>query len=644
MKKGKKSAIILLILALLLMGCSAKQEAAETEDTGCMDIVRPPYQKEQVLHIAFDSDFGSSFNPFVPSTKGEEMILSVIFTSPLKANVNGELIPWNGNIISGKNADGSISYTISMDKGLEFTDGTPIDIDDYIYSLYIKADPNYQGPDPLILEDIRGLKSYFYDDENWEENLRKLEIHVDDTYSEENISQEDYMNFLLATDIDGLLDTRTHEEWKALMAADGWKSEVESVETEDELLELIALYEYAENMEGHDPLSWYRETLERAYIEENLKGEKHVETISGIEKINELTARITLDSVNPDTVKHLNAYIVPAHYYGAFEKGKLEDVLSRNIPLGAGAYSFYAEYEDKVVLKADNDYWEGIPNIGSVIFHEMEEESIIAELNTGAIDIGLLSGKNSYMMEMGDNVRCCLIPNGYYPSIFLNADTLDRDDRMNLYYTLREVVKHLPIRAVEKKVDHPVSPLIPEYPEKLSQGRIPEREKGIEERKEVILLVDSCIPRENMQKLIKDLRTELTLNGNTLNERYLERDEIEILMKEGKADACILPSSGTLQEKMDMYHHGSKDNLQNIDDPMIDEILDNLLTDPSLDERRKLTEMLSSRIESEGLEVPLYQNRAIIAYNTDNLDMDSLPEVSTSSWNFLSTIWSLRKR
>lgn len=644
MKTVNKATIIMLVLAILITGCTAKQETAETEDTSYMDVVRPPYQKEQILHIAFDSDFGSNFNPFVSPTKGEEMINSVIFTSPLKANIHGELIPWNGNIISGKNADGSISYIVSLDKGLKFTDGTPIDIDDYIYSLYVKADPNYNGPAPLLLEDIRGLKSYYYDDENWEENLGKLESYVEDRYSEFNISQDDYMNFLIKTDIDGLLDTRTYDEWKSLMAEDGWKTEVESVKTEKDLIELIALYEYAENMDSHDPMTWYRESLERAYIERNLDGDVHVKTISGIEKVNSLTAKITLDSVNPDTVNHLNAYMVPSHYYGSFEKGKIDNVLSRNIPLGAGAYSFYAEYEDKVVLNADNNYREGIPNIGSVIFHEMDEERIIEALNTGAIDIGLLSGKTEYLQKMNNRIRCCLVPNGMYPSIFLNADTLDSNDRMNLYHALRRVVKYLPLTPVEKKVEHPISPLIPEYPDTLSQTRIPENRESIEGKKEIVLLIDSSIPRENMQKFIKDLHTELSLSGNTLEESYMERDEIEKLMKEGKADVCIIPSSGTLEEKMEMYHSESGDNIQNIDDPMIDEILENLLRDPSLDERRKLANMLSARIESEGLEVPLYQNRAIIAYNTANLDMKSLPEVSTSSWNFLSTIWSLRKR
>ena len=644
MKTGKKATIIMLILAILITGCTAKQETAETEETGYVDVSRPPYQKEQILNIAFDSDFGSHFNPFVYPTKGEEMILSVIFTSPLKSNIHGELIPWNGNIISGKNADGSISYIVNLDSGLKFTDGTPIDIDDYIYSLYIKADPNYNGPDPLLLEDIRGIRSYYYDDENWEENLGKLERYVEDTYSEWNISQDDYIHFLIETDIDGLLDKMTPDEWKSRMMEDGWETEVKGVKTEEDLIALIALYEYAENMEMHDPMSWYRENLERAYIKRNLDGDVHVSTISGIERINPLTAKITLDSVNPDTVKHLNAYMVPSHYYGPFEKGKLEHVLSKNIPLGAGAYSFYAEYEDKVVLNADNNYREGIPNIGSVVFHEMDEESIIQALNSGSIDIGLLSGKTESLKQMSSKIRCCLIPNGKYPSIFLNANTLERDDRINLYYALRRVVKYLPLSPIEKKVEHPLSPLIPEYPDTLSQLRIPETRESIGKRDDIVLLIDSSIPRENMQKFLKDLHTELSLIGNTVKESHMERDEIEKLMKEGKADACIIPSSGTLDEKMDMYHSESKDNIQNIDDPMIDEILENLITGISLDERRKLADMLSERIESEGLEVPLYQNRAIIAYNTSNLDMESLPEVSTSSWNFLSTIWSLRKR
>ena len=644
MKVRKKAGIMFLIIAILITGCTARVETDTEDNSSAESIQRPQYQKDQSLLIAMDADLGDSFNPFVESTRGEETILSVIFTSPLKANADGELIPWNGNILSGRNADGSISYIVSIDENLHFTDGTPMDIDDYLYSLYVKADPSYEGPDPIYNEDIRGIRSYYYDDENWEDNLARLHAYVEGSYSQKNISQEDYLDFLLSTDIDGLLYTRSLDEWKSILVDEGWEAEVEKAITDEDLIEVIALYEYAENMDGHDPETWYRNNLERAYIESNLDGSRHVDSISGIEKLGTHTARITLDSVDPDTLKNLNLYIVPSHYYGAFRKGHLEEVLSRNIPLGGGAYSFYAEYNDKIVLKANYNYREGIPNIGSVVFQVMDEERILDGLDEGSIDIGLLRGKAEYLRNAESNLRCTLVGCGGYPSIFLSSSTLGREDRINLHDTIRKVVKFLPLSPVDKKVDAPMNPNLPEYPASINQRRLPEGRTTVQARNEVTILIEDTLRDDNMQKLVKDLRTEMNLNGNTLKECYRSRIEIEEMMKSGLADACILASEGTLYEKMEMYHSNGSCNIQGIDDPMLDEILDNLLMEPSLDVRRKLTRMLAERIENEGFEVPLYQNRAIIAYNTDTLDMDSIPDVSTSSWTFLSTIWSLRKR
>ena len=121
-------------------------------------------------------------------------------------------------------------------------------------------------------------------------------------------------------------------------------------------------------------------------------------------------------------------------------------------------------------------------------------------------------------------------------------------------------------------------------------------------------------------------------------------EEIITRMTEGEADAAIIPSVGDLYEKAGMYHSDGKWNIQNIDDPVFDEIFENLLEEPTLDERRKLTGMLAERIMTEGLEVPLFQHRDIIAYNTQSLDMESVPEISSASWNFLSSLWRLRKK
>ena len=44
-----------------------------------------------------------------------------------------------------QNEDGTVDYNITMRDDILFSDGTPMTIDDVIFSMYVLSDPTYDG-------------------------------------------------------------------------------------------------------------------------------------------------------------------------------------------------------------------------------------------------------------------------------------------------------------------------------------------------------------------------------------------------------------------------------------------------------------------------------------------------------------------
>ncbi len=59
-----------------------------------------------------------------------------------------------------QNDDGSVYYDVTIRDDLTFSDGTPITIDDVIFSMYVYCDPTYDGSAILYSQPILGLEEY----------------------------------------------------------------------------------------------------------------------------------------------------------------------------------------------------------------------------------------------------------------------------------------------------------------------------------------------------------------------------------------------------------------------------------------------------------------------------------------------------
>ena len=154
---------------LLLCGCGAPElDPGQTETQN---------QQAQTLVVG-TLNFDGKFSPFFYTNAYENEVLSLVHVNLLGTDregavvlkgIEGELRPYNGTeyLYTGiadcaitENDDGTVFYDITLKEGVRFSDGTQMDIDDVIFSLYVPLDPSYDGIMTLYSLPIEGLQAY----------------------------------------------------------------------------------------------------------------------------------------------------------------------------------------------------------------------------------------------------------------------------------------------------------------------------------------------------------------------------------------------------------------------------------------------------------------------------------------------------
>ena len=174
-----------------------------------------------------------------------------------------------------------------------------------------------------------------------------------------------------------------------------------------------------------------------------------VPNIEGIRRVDDDTVEIVLHGFEASAVyKLFGIMIAPMHYYGNpgqydYENnrfghpfGGLSLIRTRNgKPMGAGPYRFI-KYEDGVgYYEANENYWEGAPQIKNLQYKEIAEAEVPTALQTGVIDGGEMNGSkgnfetlrsfNSDGEVTGDVVTTYAVAYRGYGYIGMNADTMN---------------------------------------------------------------------------------------------------------------------------------------------------------------------------------------------------------------------------
>ena len=83
--------------------------------------------------------------------------------------IEGETREYNGKEYNYKgisdltvteNSDGTVYYDFTMKDGVKFSDGEPLTVDDVIFSMYVFADPTYDGNASFFSLPIQGMNEY----------------------------------------------------------------------------------------------------------------------------------------------------------------------------------------------------------------------------------------------------------------------------------------------------------------------------------------------------------------------------------------------------------------------------------------------------------------------------------------------------
>lgn len=411
----------------------ATSEAAAT-DTGSSD---------GTLVLA-DTGFEGKFSPFFAASTADQHVIDLTNIALLGADRKGEMIlkgiegetrEYNGTDYTyygpadcevTENADGTVTYAINMRDDLVFSDGTPITIDDVIFTLYVYMDPTYDGSATLYSMPIAGLDDY----RNSMTTLSKLIAEAGEDNTDNSLfTAEQQKAFWDAVNeggtafaqeiVDNCVAAGYADEGNVAAAASAWGFDglAADATAKDFFLAIAEKYDWNfASMEAETAGSALSDLIPAdvyAYSTTGVATGADVDTVSGIVKTGDYSMTITTTELSNSMIYQLQLPIASLDYYGdrslydydnhsyGFKKGDLSKVRSvTSAPMGAGVYTFNKYSDGVIYLDANPNYYEGEALIKHVNMKETQEADKITGVQAGTIDIS----DPSYSLEAANQI------------------------------------------------------------------------------------------------------------------------------------------------------------------------------------------------------------------------------------------------
>ena len=186
MKKANKALAALLALTMVtgsLAGCGSSNGSGKTETTPATEGTTETADAGASASgadtlVASSAHFEGKFSPFFAASAEDQHIVDMTQIGLVGADrqgaivekgIEGETRSYNGtdytyytasDLEMTQNDDGSVYYDVTIRDDLTFSDGTPITIDDVIFSMYVYCDPTYDGSATLYSQPILGMDEY----------------------------------------------------------------------------------------------------------------------------------------------------------------------------------------------------------------------------------------------------------------------------------------------------------------------------------------------------------------------------------------------------------------------------------------------------------------------------------------------------
>ena len=414
--KSTKKLLALLLAAVMCMGLFVGCGKDASDDTP--------------LVVGY-SPFSGKFSPFFSETAYDQDVWYLTALALLNSDrtgaviekgIEGTTVAYNGtdytyygpaDLDIVENADGSVDYNFKLREDLKFSDGEALTIDDVIFSMYVYADPSYDGSTAFFGLPIKGMTEYR---SGWG-TLNALifdagKENSDFTFWTEEQQTEFWSKYDAATlglaqeIVDYCVANGAAEEGNISAAAAAWGFEVaEGGTMEDFAAALSKAY-------GSDVASMINTEGAGSSVEDLFPGYEafsqsaiqtgdSAESIEGIKRTGDYSMTVTLTEVDATAIYEFTLAISPLHYYGdkakydyannkfGFDKGDLSVARDKiSTPLGAGPYKF-DKYEDGVVyFTANENYYRGEPKTKKINFKQcMTDDDKLNGVTTGTIDI-----------------------------------------------------------------------------------------------------------------------------------------------------------------------------------------------------------------------------------------------------------------
>lgn len=448
--------------------------------------------------------FGSKFSPFFATLQYDQdvsdMVSIGLLTSDREGNIvmkgiEGETIAYNGtdytyNGIADcdvtQNDDGTVVYDFTLRDDIKFSDGEPLTADDVIFSMYVFADPTYDGAATFYTLPIKGMEDY----RSGMDSLGNIILAAGRDNTDFTNFTEDQMNaYWAAVDEEGekfaqdivdycvanypdYLESVGNSEVALGMfawgfgdvnddgtvltgAGTGTEYNIADLTIADYWTELQAKYDNdlvtmsETELAGDDLFTMLNE--DHPEFTQGITTGDSAANISGIEKTGDYSLRVTMDKFDAVAIYQLGVAVAPLHYYGdtslydydnnmfGFTKGDLSIVKDKTTqPLGAGPYKFDSYENGVVTFTANENYYKGEPKIKTILFKETPESDKLTGVASGTFDISdpsmsvdvlkNIKNYNSNGEVTGDVLTTDLVDNLGYGYIGINANMVKVGD------------------------------------------------------------------------------------------------------------------------------------------------------------------------------------------------------------------------
>lgn len=675
MKKKLVSLLLVASMAVSMAACGGKdgEKVDSTESGGNTTTTTTSTYDTLVIGTAA---LNGVFNPFFYTSAYDSYVFEPVFENVCELNAAGELVDAAGHVeveeVTAEDGSTKYVYTISIQEGMTFSDGEPVTIDDLLFSYYVYADPTYDGMSTFGTLDIEGMEEY----RNSAAPLWKAMVNAGEENTDFSLWTEEQQTAFFGTDLptagaafaqeivdycveagyaadandvataagawgfDGLAEGATAEDFFYAMAEGyGWDllslSNTESAGSS--LFDLL----------GDD----YSEVIELAAVD----------SISGIQKVDDYTCTVTFNSANISADKQIAWLpLVPEHYYDDnFTKGDLSKVKAQNsMPLGSGPYIFQSFENNIVTLTANPDYYLGCPKIPNLKFQVVSEEDKVDLVLNSEIDITDPSASLEVVDQLdqnADKAAYSLVDNPGYGYIAINAERVpDVNVRKGLMCLMnREPAIQSYYGELGEVIERPMTPTLAEYPDDAEPYYTYDPAKALEyfeaggytqkdgklvnadgEQLKIVCGIGEASSHPSTP-ILTQMANDMAAMGAELVVNDLESSVLFNQMDSGELDMWVAAwGNSTDCDLTQIFGSEGGSNRHRYYSPEIDALQAQILQTLDLEERKELVAQELDLIMEAAVYMPVYQRKNMEIYNAVTLNISTLPEETTTYYNY----------